>query len=195
MLWAVRCRGEQPPASYPQVRLGQPPGPDVLTAPMQKTGVGISEQHLIAQPKAHHTSFSTKSVWKHISCVWTSSCLQCFQLLLCSRAAMQRAVASVTNACTPPRQAGCSKSHPSRMGRQRAADSLCSAQHPHHARTNRSNVTVGCAATAIAQFAPLSRQAECLCGSLCPPHPQRSHHLGTVLPRSLASSCHSNSML
>lgn len=139
----------------------------MLTAPMQKIGVGISEQHLIAQPKAHHTSFSTKSVWKHISCglAVASSAFSC-----CSAAEQPcRGLWPVLQRPAPhPGKQDAARATPAAWGEQRVADSLCSAQHPHHARTNRSNVTVGCAATVVAQFAPLSRQAECRCGSLRP---------------------------
>ena len=61
----------RPPASHPQVRLGQPPGPGGLTRP----GPGVSEQHLTAQPRADlagrrsevSPDVSTKSGWKHTS--------------------------------------------------------------------------------------------------------------------------------
>lgn len=192
MLWAVNCRGEQPPASYSQVRLGQSPGQDMLTALMQRIGVGISEQHIIAQPRAHHTGFSTKSGWQHTS---HGLAVASSAFSYCSATEQPRTgLWSVLQMPAPhPGKQEAARATPAAGGEQRAA--LCSAQHAHHARTDHSNVTVGCAATAIAQFAPLSRQAECQHGSLCPLHPQRTHHLGTVLPYSLASSCRSNSML
>lgn len=73
----LRAKEEsQPPASHPEVRLEQPPGPDVFAALMQGTGVSVSEQHLIAQPRAHLASIqfgvtsnlSTRSWWEHTNC-------------------------------------------------------------------------------------------------------------------------------
>lgn len=190
----------------------------MLTAPMQGTGVGISEQHSIAQPRAHLTgSLQAPPRFQHKKSVemyqpWASRKGGSTAFSYCSAAEQQckGPVASLANACTPPRLAEDCKSLPNSVVRAEGCSQPlagCSAQHRRHASTICSNAlpasmhlddTGTCCCDSPCPIFP-SQQAGCVSARqpvcLCPPRPQRTQLSGAVLPRSLASSCWSNSML
>lgn len=123
------------------------------------------------QYKKLNPQISAQKVWKHTSC---GLAVAYSTFSSCSAAEQpSRGLWPVSQMPAPhPDKQEAARATPAAWGEQRAADRLCSAQHPHHARTTHSNATRGRAAvTAIAQFAPLSRQTGCQHGSLCPPHP------------------------
>lgn len=153
----------QPPASHPQVRLEQPPGPDALAAPMQGTGVGVSEQHLSrSQSEVQPPDFTTKSGWKR------------------SGPGLAGRVAPLLSVTAAPQRAcgqGCKRLHPTQACRRQqeppqepdksrglltaAGWLLSTAPTPrkHHPQQCTAWVTLGRAtATALAQFFP-SEQA------------------------------------